>query len=213
MSDVENILSQIVRVGIVSSINSKKVTARVTFSDQDDLTSYPLSVLVKNTDKNADYWMPDVGEQVLCIFLPVGIKQGWILGSFYDDTHIPPSNTEDKRVIKFGNGTVITNDRAANLLDINAQGDVSISATGTITLKAGVKVIIETPETEITGNAVVKGILTYCGGMVGSGGKTTASITGSVTVTGGDVSVDGIGLKAHHHVAQGEYSATTSAKK
>ncbi|EAT8906211.1 hypothetical protein GVK47_00495 [Salmonella enterica subsp. houtenae serovar 43:z4,z32:-] len=87
MSDLDTLIRQLIRVGVVFDIDEKGVTARVTFDDQDDVTSASLQVIVKNTDENADYWMPDVGEQILCLFLPVGPQQGFILGSFYDETH------------------------------------------------------------------------------------------------------------------------------
>lgn len=211
--NVEKVLSQLVRVGVVSSIDEKAVTARVTFDDQDNLTSFNLSVLVKNTDQNADYWMPDIGEQVLCLFLPVGVQQGWILGSFYDETHTPPAATANHRVVRFRNGTTITNDRENNLFSLDAKGDVEITATGKVTVTAP-KVIIDAPETEITGNTLVKGKLTYQGGMAGSGGTggVAAEITGNVTVRGGDIDVDGIKAKRHYHIAQGANAATTEAK-
>ncbi|HGY2802882.1 TPA: phage baseplate assembly protein V [Citrobacter freundii] len=205
MSDLDTLIRQLIRVGVVSDIDEKGVTARVTFDDQDDVTSASLQVIVKNTDENADYWMPDVGEQVLCLFLPVGPQQGFILGSFYDETHTPPANTANKRVIKFKNGTRVENDRESNLLLVDAVGDVTVKATGTVTIDA--------PETIITGNATVKGLLTYLGGLKGSSkGGAAADIQGEIKVTKGDVVVDGIGVKKHHHDAQGEYSPTTEAK-
>ncbi|EDV5494040.1 phage baseplate assembly protein V, partial [Salmonella enterica subsp. enterica] len=63
MNDLETLIRQLIRVGVVSDIDEKGVTARVTFDDQDNVTSASLQVIVKNTDENADYWMPDVGEQ------------------------------------------------------------------------------------------------------------------------------------------------------
>ncbi|ECI0123829.1 phage baseplate assembly protein V, partial [Salmonella enterica subsp. enterica] len=39
-----------------------------------------------------------------------------------------------------------------------------------------------------------------------------ADIQGEIKVTKGDVVVDGIGVKKHHHDAQGEHSPTTEAK-
>ncbi|EBA9223441.1 phage baseplate assembly protein V [Salmonella enterica] len=205
MNDLETLIRQLIRVGVVSDIDEKGVTARVTFDDQDDVTSASLQVIVKNTDENADYWMPDVGEQVLCLFLPVGPQQGFILGSFYDEMHTPPANTVNKRVIKFRNGTRIENDRESNSLLVDAVGDVTVKATGTVTIDA--------PETIITGNTTVKGLLTYLGGLKGSSeGGTAADIQGEIKVTKGDVVVDGIGVKKHHHDAQGEHSPTTEAK-
>ncbi|MEG1688134.1 MAG: phage baseplate assembly protein V [Hafnia sp.] len=205
MSDLDTLIRQLIRVGVVSDIDEKGVTARVTFDDQDDVTSASLQVIVKNTDENADYWMPDVGEQVLCLFLPVGPQQGFILGSFYDETHTPPANTANKRVIKFKNGTRIENDRESNLLLIDAVGDVTVKATGTVTIDA--------PETIITGNTTVKGLLTFLGGMKGSStGGAAAKISGNIEVTDGDIDVEGIKSKGHHHDAKGEYAPTTEAK-
>lgn len=205
MRDLDTLIRQLIRVGVVSDIDEKGVTARVTFDDQDDVTSASLQVIVKNTDENADYWMPDVGEQVLCLFLPVGPQQGFILGSFYDETHTPPANTANKRVIKFRNGTRVENDRESNLLLVDAVGDVTVKATGTVTIDA--------PETIITGNTTVKGLLTFLGGMKGSSaGGVAAKISGNIEVTDGDIDVDGIKSKGHHHDAKGEYAPTTEAK-
>lgn len=208
MSDsdsLQTLVRQLIRVGVVSGFDETGVTARVTFDDQDNVTSASLQVIVKNTDKNADYWMPDIGEQVVCLFLPAGPQQGFILGSFYDDTHTPPANTANKRVVKFQNGTRIENDRESNLLLVDAVGDVTVKATGTVT--------IDVPETIITGNTTVKGLLTYLGGMKGSSkGGVAADIKGNINVTEGDIDVDGIKSKGHHHDAQGEYAPTTEAK-
>lgn len=125
-----------------------------------------------------------------------GPQQGFILGSFYDETQKPPSNTVNKRVIRFNNGTRIEIDRESNLLLVDAVGDVTIKATGTVTIDA--------PETIITGNATVEGLLTFKGGMKGSSaGGVAATISGNVKVVGGDIDVDGIKSKGHHHTAQG----------
>ncbi|MEY4922225.1 MAG: hypothetical protein RLY17_942 [Pseudomonadota bacterium] len=211
--DLERILSQLVRVGTVTSVDDRAVTARVTFDDQDDVVSHNLSVVVKNTYSNADYWMPDVNEQVLCLFLPVGIEQGWILGSFYDEATLPPAVSGDLRTVKFGDGTTISYDRSLKNLTVNAVGDVNVTAAGKVVIKAS-KVTIDAPETEITAKTLIKGKLTFINGISGSGGKGhTMAISGSVKVTGGDVIVDGIGAKSHHHTAQGERAPTTSAQK
>jgi phage baseplate assembly protein gpV len=49
-----------------------------------------------------------------------------------------------------------------------------------------------------TGTTLVEEQLTGQGGMAISGGS-GASVTGSISVTGGDVKADGIGLKSHKH--------------
>lgn len=200
------------RVGIVSVLDEETCSARVTFDDQDDITTDLLPVLVRNTQENSDYWMPAVDEQVLCLFLGVGLEQGFILGSFYDETKPPPANSAKKRVTRFSDGTTVGYDSEAKELLVNAVGDITIIAAGNVLIKAQ-EVTIDAPETIMTGNALVKGTLTYQNGISGSAGSGSNTITGDVSVTGGELSVDGIGVKAHHHTAQGENSPTTAAQK
>ena len=62
----------------------EKAHARVVF-EAHKLISYELSVVQKQTLKNRDYWVPDVGEYVLCIFLPTGNASGFTIGSLYSE--------------------------------------------------------------------------------------------------------------------------------
>ena len=48
------------------------------------------------------------------------------------------------------------------------------------------------------GTTLIEEQLTGQGGMAISGGS-GASVTGSISVTGGDVKADGVGLKSHTH--------------
>lgn len=93
-----------------------------------------------------------------------------------------------------------------------------ILADDTIKIKGNVHVIVEaatvdvsattvnvsatttniTSLVNITGNTSIVGNLAVAGAISGTGGS-GASIAGNVTVTGGEVSADGIGLKAHTH--------------
>jgi phage baseplate assembly protein gpV len=105
---MENILSNLVRIGTVSSVDSEKRTARVMFKDKDMVSGW-LSVLqhpragvyVKSDGKhshdlsggstteengehdhvaNVTYWMPKVNDTVLVLYLPVFNGDGFILG-------------------------------------------------------------------------------------------------------------------------------------
>ena len=81
--------SESFRVGIVSSADPAKCTAKVYFEELDDSVSYDLKVLVRNTTGAKDFWIPNVGEAVVCLFLDNGIETGFILGSFYNDIDKP----------------------------------------------------------------------------------------------------------------------------
>jgi len=88
-----------------------------------------------------------------------------------------------------GNVTLQNNGNLSATVGGNVEGDV----TGTVTLNAPAG-------TTINGPLTVNGLLTYTQGMHGSGGSgATATITGNITVTSGEVTVDGIGVKSHHH--------------
>nr|DAZ55836.1 MAG TPA: baseplate protein [Caudoviricetes sp.] len=75
-------------------------------------------------------------------------------------------------------------------------GSMSADVTGNVSLKA--------PQTMIESNVSIMGTLKVSGQISGTGGMTVsggtgASVTGSLAVTGGDVTADGISLKGHTH--------------
>lgn len=152
---MEPVLKNVARVGRVSSINPGDGTVRVVFEDRQDMVSYDLPVIVRQSLKNKDYFMPDVGEQVLCLFLPSGNAQGFILGAFYSDEDLPPVTDQGKRHVRFEDGTSIEYDRTTHTLSINAQGTINIKASGAIT---------------ITGNIAINGNITLTGGDVTADG-------------------------------------------
>ncbi|RPF48265.1 hypothetical protein EDD70_1080 [Hydrogenoanaerobacterium saccharovorans] len=103
-------LKNIVRVGTVSSVNAANRTARVNFADKNNLVSGPLKILKNPPFVTADAveltygvevaeghthagkaekhahqikifpWVPLVGDLVLCIYLPNGESDGFVIG-------------------------------------------------------------------------------------------------------------------------------------
>src|SRR5699024_204217 len=126
-------------VGIVSSIDPVAGTARVAFKDRSNLLSYDLPVLTKNTVDNKDYWMPDINEQVLCVFLPIGLEAGFIIGGFYSKNVKPPASTEDERAVELKDGKRTSYDRESHRLrsDIpEDNGEVVINCAGAVTVNS-----------------------------------------------------------------------------
>lgn len=142
--DVLALLSEVIRVGIVSSTDDAGPTVRVKFTDRDDVVSYDLSVLMKNTKKNKDYWIPEVNEQVLCLFLPNGIEQGFVLGSLYSKETLPPASSKDKRKTLFEDGTSVEYDRATHTLTV----DVPASG-GNVIVNAHTSVTVNSPKVDL----------------------------------------------------------------
>ncbi len=127
---MDPILKNIVRVGLVSSVDPATGTVRVAF--EDGLVSYDLPVIVPQTLKNKDYCMPDVGEHVVCLFLPPGNAQGFVLGAHYSSGDTPPVNDPNKRGTWFAEGTYVEFDRSTSTLAINCKGPITIKATGNV---------------------------------------------------------------------------------
>jgi phage baseplate assembly protein gpV len=82
-------------------------------------------------------------------------------------------------------------------ISMTTESDFGVDAKGDVSLKAK-SATIDAPETTCTGNLTVDGKLTFKGGMAGSGGgANTATIDGSMHVTG-DMTNDG--QNSNHHV-------------
>lgn len=131
-------IKRLIRVGTVSSVNVAAGTVRVAFAAQDDMVTYELPVITRGSKNNKDYWLPDVDEQVLCLFLPNvsgrGVCEGFVLGTFYSSVDAPVENSGDVHAVKYGDGTIIKHDRSTGKLTINATGDIDIIAGGKITI-------------------------------------------------------------------------------
>lgn len=69
-------MKDIVAIGRVSAVYPEKNTARVYREDTDSVTG-ELQIL-----KRRDDWFPAVGDHVVCLFLPYGSSNGFILGDF-----------------------------------------------------------------------------------------------------------------------------------
>lgn len=122
----ENETQQLLRVGVISSVDPATCTAKVLFEDRDDIVTDDLKIVVPHTVRAKFYGLPEVGEQVLCAFLQNGIETGFILGSIYSEADKPPLNDKNKKGVWFEDGTSIQYDEKAALLTINAKNPITI---------------------------------------------------------------------------------------
>lgn len=132
-----------------------------------------------------------MGELVVCLLDARG-ETGCVIGAIYNASDKPPVSDQNKWVKRFTNGTVISHDRSS--------GEVVVETPGKVRIKSAKKVDIQSPETEITGNATVKGLLTYTAGLAASnaGGGEAANIKGKVIIEG-ELIVNGINIGKHIH--------------
>ena len=80
---------EVVRYGTITAVDRKKCMARVLFEDRDDTVSPWLPVMQKNTLHHKFYWMPDIEETAVCLFLSNGQENGLIIGTIYSDVDKP----------------------------------------------------------------------------------------------------------------------------
>ena len=208
------------KIGEVSSIDPARCTARVIFDDENSMVTYDLPIMQRNSLGNRDYQMPDIGEDVLCLFRGDGFEDGVIIGSFYAGDVEPPETTADRRTVVFKDGTRICYDRAAHTLTVTIAGteivfdqqngsitvpdSVTVNCT-TATIHASKSVTIDAPDTFFTGNITVQGLITGQGGFTVTGGGGVVAncdiqLNGTLTATE-DVVASGISLNSHTHTA------------
>lgn len=189
--------------GIVSAIDAASHSLRVKIPVLDDMETDWLPMVTPAAGGNRFYSLPDVGELVVCL-LDVRGETGCVIGAIYNAADKPPVSDQNKWVKRFTNGTVISHDRRS--------GEVVVETPGKVKIKAAQKVDIQSPETEITGNATVKGMLTYTAGLTASnaGGGEAANIKGKVIIEG-DLIVNGINIGKHIH--DGDSGGQTSGPK
>lgn len=213
--------NQIFKIGEVSSVNPAKCTARVVFSDEDGLVSYDLPVMQRNTIANKDFAMPEVEEDVLCVFLPDGPEDGFILGSFYAGEITPPESDGNKRTVVFADDTRISYDRDKHILTVTIgetsivadQSNVNVACSGTADISAGTvnatasgnatisasSATVKASTINLTGNVTVQGNLTVSGNVTSAGSVSAAAVS-AATVAATSVSAGGKSFETHTHM-------------
>ena len=125
---VKQILERIIAVGEVAEVNPQTHRVRVKLKGRQGVITDFLPVLVPMSYKDKVYSLPKVGDTVLCVFLPYGIEDGFVLGSFYTLSDNKPANDENLHIVEFEDGTRIEYDKATHKLNVNIpQGEAYIT--------------------------------------------------------------------------------------
>jgi phage baseplate assembly protein V len=194
-ADFQRRLSNLVRVGVVASVDLPNARCKVTIGD---LLTAPLPFLTAKAGPDKTWHPPEVGEQVLVLAPSGELTAGFVLGGVYTTTNPPPSASPDVSKMVFSDGSTATYDRALHSLTldlptsgsslvVNVNGNATISATGNALVEAD-------------GNATVSAgsVARIEAGSEIQMVAPAVSITSTVTVSG-DVTAGGISLKTHKH--------------
>lgn len=197
-AEIERRMQNLLRLGTIAEIDNAQHLVRVKTGDiLTQWLEYPADI-----GNNYHRWRPvRIGQQVLIACISGEINNALIVSMLYDNANPPPNTSASQDVIAFDDGTTLTYDSAESRLTAACVGDVDVTSGGKINATAATSITLDAPQTTITGRCTVEKLLTYLGGMAGSGsaGGGTAVIKGSIKVEAGDVTADGINLKTHTH--------------
>lgn len=138
-------------------------------------------------------WRPTVGEQVMLLSLSGDLTNAYILPALYSDDNPEPDDNANRERTVYPDGAVIEYDPDTSAL--------KVTGIKTATVKASELVTIDCPNSEFTGNVLVKKKLTVeqgakVDGAIEHKGKLTNS--GGMAITGG-ANIDGINFGTHKH--------------
>lgn len=183
--------------------------ARVQLDDADGVVTAPLSTIQKRVLKDQDIKLPDVGEPVAVLTSGQGDEHGIVIGSMYSGAVPDPGQERQMEYCRFEDGTTVTYDRTGHKMVADVQGDVDVTATGNVTVKAEGEIALESsarvrlkaPFIEIAGALVITDE---------DGGPCQGVLSGSLTVRNGGVSVPdsdvtagGVSVRGHVHADSG----------
>ena len=94
----------LVRHGEVAAIDAAACRVKVTFEEL-EITSDWLPVIQQGASGDKGYWMPAIGEAVVCAFYSDSTEEGVCLGSFYRAGGPPPAAGE--RFVVFPDGSKV----------------------------------------------------------------------------------------------------------
>ena len=127
------ISNNIVRVGIVSTVDPETMTATGIFPDKDNTVSGPLQIMTQGSGEDKYYWLPNVGDYVKCLMEQnntTSLNSGSIIGTFFNEVNPVPSGAgAGKRILNFGDGTTIEYDKNSHTLSINCVGKIMINGS------------------------------------------------------------------------------------
>lgn len=135
------------RVGLVKEQDLQGARVRVTFPDRDQMVSYWLPIVVFKTQNDKSYWLPDLGEQVVCLMDEYD-EAGAVLGAIYSAADTPPVQSADKFHVSFKDGANFEYDRTAHAFTMNLPGNatmkislngasIAIDTAGNVTIAPG----------------------------------------------------------------------------
>jgi len=169
LAELERRLWNLLRLGVVAEADYAGALVRVRSGDL--LTGW-IPWLTRRASNDADWWAPEVGEQVVLLSPGGEPEQAVALPALYQSAHSAPAAIEYVRRVTYADGTTVEYDRDAHILKVYCVGDIQVRAAGDVKLSV---------DGSVTANV---------------SGNVTADIDGDVALTsGGRLDVEAAAVK------------------
>jgi len=193
IAELYRLLCNLVRTGVVVEVDLTTQRCRVTSGQ---LSTTWLPWLTHRAGRSRTWWAPSVGEQVVLLAIGGELSTAFVLPALYSDTSPAPSASADAWHVTFPDGAIIEYEPDTGALSATGVKSAAIQASDSIsaesqqvTVKASVKIMLDTPEVECSNHLSAK---TF---SVTEGGK----MSGDITHSGGTFSSNGIVVDDHKH--------------
>jgi phage baseplate assembly protein V len=191
-AELERRIANLIRYGTIAAVDHGAVTVRVNLGE---ITTGAVRWASARAGTTTTWSPPTVGEQVMLVSPNGDLSAGTAIVGLYSDAHPSPSSSPDEHVVNYPDGARTTYNHAT--------GDLRLTGIRTVTVQAAEHLTIECPDSDVMGNLVVHGLLTYKAGLAGHGGTVGNTITGPLIQVDGELSSNGVVLETHVHTNSG----------
>ncbi|CAN7593702.1 phage baseplate assembly protein V [Variovorax paradoxus] len=232
-ADLQRQIANLVRTGTIAEVDHGAQPPLVRVQLTDNVCTDWRPYIEQRAGDTGTWNPPTVGECAV-VFSPGGMTEGgFVLAGLPTAGRPPPSSDPKKTVTKYPDGCVIEYDHGAHALKVTLPGggtaDVTVPDAITVNCRTAditasesatvhsQQITLDAPQTTATGNMTVMGLLTFMGGLAGSGGggvpgasgearlnlpiystreiETTSTMHADGDITAGDISL------MHHRTA------------
>ena len=139
ISELSRLLANLIRIGTIEEADYQNALVRVKSGEQ--LTGW-IPWITRRASKDADWWAPEIGEQVILLSPCGDPAQAVALPAIYQEKHPPSESRETIQKVTFDDGAWCSYDRKAKRMSFFTPGDIEIRANGKIDITASANVTI-----------------------------------------------------------------------
>jgi len=208
LTELTRRLDNLIRIGTVSAIDLTGTIPLCRVLSGNLETDWLVWAVARAGSARSSH-APSLGEQVIVLSPSGELGAGLVIACLNSDAYPTPDHHPTRHRTVYPDGAVMEYDPET--------GGLLASGIRTAHIVAATRVVIDCPETEVTGNLSVQGhtrvvgVLTYQGGLTNDGSSSGATIHGPVVQTGGELSSNGVVL--HRHIHPGDSGGETGAPR